>query len=81
MLAVPRLSEVVVGRRKPVAFSEEYLDKRGGGEVSKASRVIDFVRSNPDVSSFNRIFPILWLSLGLRFVILCLLFGGTRSVV
>ena len=36
-----------------VGFSEEYLDPRGGGSVSKASRVMDF-QENPGEAYFSR---------------------------
>jgi hypothetical protein len=37
-----------------VGFSEEYLDPRGGGGVSKARRVLDFLRENGDKAFFSR---------------------------
>lgn len=48
------VDEVVVGGRRFVAFSEEYLDPRGGGAVSKAQRILGFLKENRDRAFFSR---------------------------
>ena len=48
------MEDVVVDGRRYVGFSEEYLDPRGsGGRVSKARRVLDFLRENGDGAFFS----------------------------
>jgi hypothetical protein len=37
-----------------VPFSEEYLDPRGGGAISKASRVLGFLRDNPGEAFYSK---------------------------
>jgi len=46
--------EVVVDGRRYVGFSEEHLDPRGGGRVSKAQRILGFLRENGDGAFFSR---------------------------
>ena len=46
--------EVKLEGRRFVAYSEEYLDPRGGGSVSKASRILDFLRSNPGEAFYSK---------------------------
>jgi hypothetical protein len=36
-----------------VSFSEEYLDPRGGGSVSKAKRVLSFLIDNPKEAFYS----------------------------
>ena len=36
-----------------VPYSEEYLDPRGGGSKSKASRIRDFIQDNPSEAFFS----------------------------
>jgi hypothetical protein len=54
-LAKPKgRGEVKLGGRMFVGFSEEYLDPRGGGSVSKASRVLGFLRSNSGDAFYSK---------------------------
>jgi len=46
-------SEAVVGDKRFVSFSEEYLDPRGGGSVSKAKRVLSFLIDNPKEAFYS----------------------------
>ena len=47
LLGPEGVGDVVVYGRRYVGFSEEYLDPRGGGgRVSKARRVLDFLMDN-----------------------------------
>jgi len=48
------LKEVTLGGRLFVGFSEEYLDPRGGGSVSKAKRVLGFLAEHRDGAFFSR---------------------------
>jgi hypothetical protein len=48
------VGEVVVGGHRYVGFSEEYLDPRGGGGLSKAKRVLGFLEENADSAFFSR---------------------------
>ncbi len=48
-----RRDEVTLGGRRFVPFSVEYLDPRGGGSVSKASRVLELLRSNPGKAFYS----------------------------
>jgi hypothetical protein len=48
------VDDLVVDGRRYVGFSEEYLDPRGGGSVSKAKRVLDFLRDNAERAFFSR---------------------------
>jgi len=48
------VDDVAVNGHRYVGFSEEYLDPRGGGGVSKASRVLGFLRDNADGAFFSR---------------------------
>ncbi|MHA1840181.1 MAG: hypothetical protein ACTSYO_09550 [Candidatus Ranarchaeia archaeon] len=49
------LDEVVVGGRRYVGFSEEYLDPRGGGaSVSKAQLILGFLKEHRDRAWFSR---------------------------
>jgi len=45
--------ELVLEGRRFVAFSEEYLDPRGGGGVSKAQRIMGFLEENGDRAFFS----------------------------
>ena len=45
--------EVVLEELRYVVYSEEHLDPRGGGSVSKARRVLDFLRENGDGAFFS----------------------------
>jgi len=53
MLRPDGVDDVVVEGRRYVGFSEEYLDPRGGG-VSKAQRVLGFLRENRDGAFFSK---------------------------
>lgn len=46
--------EIVVDGRRFVEYDEKFLDPRGGGSLSKAERVIDFLRENVDKAWFSR---------------------------
>jgi len=48
------LEEALIGGRRYVGYSEESLDPRGGGGVSKAQRVLGFLRENGDRAFFSR---------------------------
>ena len=48
------MEEVVVDGRQYVGFSREHLDPRGGGGVSKARRILDFLREKGDRAFFSR---------------------------
>jgi len=54
MLRPEGVDDVVVGDRRYVGFSEEYLDPRGGGVISKAKRVLGFLKENSDLAFFSR---------------------------
>jgi len=45
--------EMSLNGRLYVSYSDEYLDPRGGRSVSKASRVLDFLRSTPDKAFYT----------------------------
>jgi hypothetical protein len=53
MLRPEGLDEVCVGGVRYVAFSEEYLDPRGGGKISKARRVLNFLEENHGRAFFS----------------------------
>ena len=46
--------DVVVGGLRFVGYDEEHLDARGGGGMSKAGRVLGFLRENKDRAFFSR---------------------------
>ena len=48
------LDDVVVDGRRYVGFSEEHLDPRGGGSISKDKRVLDFLRENGGRAFFSK---------------------------
>ena len=48
------VDSLVIGGDVFVAFSREFLDPRGGGSVSKASRVVGFLRDHSDEAFFSR---------------------------
>ena len=54
MLRPEGVDDVLVDGLRYVGFSEEYLDPRGGGGVSKAKRVLDFLRENGPRAFFSR---------------------------
>jgi hypothetical protein len=54
MLKPQGVDNVMVGGRRFVSFSEEHLDPRGGGGVSKASRVLGFLKENSGSAFFSR---------------------------
>jgi len=47
------LDELKISGEQYVGFSEEFIDPRGGGSVSKASRVVDYLRMHPDMAFFS----------------------------
>jgi len=53
VLGPPGLDELQRGGVTFVAFDEKYLDYRSGGVVSKAGRVRDFLKSQPDEAFFS----------------------------
>jgi hypothetical protein len=54
MLKPDGVVDVVVEGRRYVGFSEEYLDPRGGGGISKAQRVLGFLKENRDRAFFSK---------------------------
>jgi len=47
------VDEVEVGGCRFVGYADEHLDPRGGGKVSKARRVLDFLREHCDGAFFS----------------------------
>ena len=47
------LDEASVDGMRFVGYSEEYLDPRGGGKLSKAKRVLNFLEDNPGRAFFS----------------------------
>lgn len=55
-LAKPKgVDEVKLGERRFVSFSEEYMDPRGGGGVSKTSRVFEFIKQNAGSAFYSSV--------------------------
>jgi DNA-binding MarR family transcriptional regulator len=54
LLGPDGVEEVVVDGQRYVGFSRENLDPRGGGGLSKAQRVLDFLRENGDRAFFSK---------------------------
>ena len=54
VLRPPGVDEVSIDGDLFVSFGEEFKDPRGGGSVSKASRVIDFLRDNHGEAFFSK---------------------------
>jgi len=48
------VEEVEVDGHRFVSFSEEHLDPRGGGGVSKARRILEFLREHQDQAFFSK---------------------------
>jgi len=48
------LDEVVVEGHRFVGFSEERLDPRGGGALSKARRILEFLKEHGDEAFFSK---------------------------
>ena len=54
MLKPDGVDDVVVDGRRHVGFLEEYLDPRDGGGISKAQRVLGFLKENRDGAFFSK---------------------------
>jgi len=53
MVKPESLDQATVDGRVFVGFSEEHLDPRGGGKISKAKRVLNFLEANPGRAFFS----------------------------
>ena len=45
---------VIVEEHRFVEYAEEHLDPRGGGSISKAHRILDFLKENREEAFFSR---------------------------
>ena len=54
VLRAPGVESLVIEGNRFVAYSEEFLDPRGGGSISKAKRIKDYLRDNCDDAFFTK---------------------------